>query len=137
MLNNRRKKTQYLLYKNRMILQLNKLESPSIKNALWQFWLKLTQWFLRRFVNVFCYFVIISPWKRAGPSLEQTWIQFTQRCDELSLVEIRPVILEKKIFKFRHSNFCYFVIISPWKKGGILHLKKRESPPPEDALYQV
>ena len=32
------------------------------------------------FVNwkYFHYFVIISPWKRAGPSFKQTWIPFTQ-----------------------------------------------------------
>ena len=52
-------------------LHLNKLESPSTKIALCQVWMKLAQWFWRirffNFVNVFSYFVIISPWKRAGP----------------------------------------------------------------------
>ena len=52
-------------------LHLNKLESPSPKDALCQVWLKLVQWFLRsRFFKIssmyFSYFVIISPWKRAG-----------------------------------------------------------------------
>ena len=49
-----------------MILHLNKLKFPSPKDALNQIWLKLAQQFWRRylkFVNVFCYFVIISPWK--------------------------------------------------------------------------
>ena len=33
-------------------ISLNKLESPSHKDALWQVWLKLTQWFWRRrFLN--------------------------------------------------------------------------------------
>ena len=33
------------------------------------------------FVNVFYEnVVIISPWKRAGPSFEQIWIRFTQWC---------------------------------------------------------
>ena len=49
---------------------LNKLESPSPKDALCQVWLKLAQWFWRRrflnFNNVFSPFWIISPWKRAG-----------------------------------------------------------------------
>ena len=31
----------------------------------------------------------------------------------------------------------YFVIISPWEKGGALHLNKLESPSPKDALCQV
>ena len=52
------------------------IESPSPKDALCQVWLKLAQWFWRRrflnFVNVFFYFVTISPLKRAGPSFEQT-----------------------------------------------------------------
>ena len=38
-------------------------------------------------------------WKGRGPSFEQTWIPFTQGCSVPSLVEIGPVVLEKKIFK--------------------------------------
>ena len=45
----------------------------------------------------FHYFVIISPWKRTGPSFEQTWIPFTQGYFVPSLVEIGPVVLEKKM----------------------------------------
>ena len=44
----------------------------------------------------FRYFLIISPWKRAGPSFEQTLIPFAQGCFVSSLVEIGPVVLEKK-----------------------------------------
>ena len=59
-------------YENLLVLHLNKLESPTPKDALCQDWLKLAQWFWRRrflnFVNVhFHYFIIISPLKRAGP----------------------------------------------------------------------
>ena len=43
----------------------------------------------------FCYFVIIFPWKRGGPSFEQTWIPFTLGCFLPNLVEIGPVSLEK------------------------------------------
>ena len=39
----------YLLFEKGMALHLNKLKSPSPKNALCQVWLKLAQWFLRRF----------------------------------------------------------------------------------------
>ena len=39
--------------------------------------------------------------KGGGASFEQNWIPFTQRCIVSSLVEIGPVVLEKKIF----SNF--------------------------------
>ena len=53
-------------------LRLNKRESPSSKDTLCQVWLKLVQWFWRkRFLEIllkhFHHFVIISPWKRAGP----------------------------------------------------------------------
>ena len=50
-------------------LHLKKLES----DALWQVWLKLAQWFWRlkkilKFPQcIFTIFVIISPWKKAGP----------------------------------------------------------------------
>ena len=45
----------------------------------------------------FCYFVIISSSNRAGLSFEETWVPFTQGCFEPKLVEIDPVILEKKM----------------------------------------
>ena len=36
-----------------VVLHLNKLESPSLKDALCQVWLKLALWFWRRFFNFF------------------------------------------------------------------------------------
>ena len=50
---------------------LNKFESPSSEDAFCQVWLKLAQWFWRRrffliLSMYFRYFIIISPWKRAG-----------------------------------------------------------------------
>ena len=42
-----------------------------------------------------------------GSSFEQTGIPFTQGCFVPSLVEIGPVVLEKKIFPFRP---CIFTI---------------------------
>ena len=119
---NKRRKTHHLIYKNRMILQLNKLESPLILNALWQFLVEIGPMVLMikkfNFVNVFFYFVIICPCKRTGPfilnkleslpkdALSRIWLKFVQ------------CFWKRKIFKFRQSNFCYFVIISPWKKAG-------------------
>ena len=43
----------------------------------------------------FCYFKIISPWKRVGPSFEK--IPFTQGCFVPSLFEIGPMVLEEKM----------------------------------------
>ena len=41
-------------------------------------------------------------WELNNSSFEQTWITFTQGCTVAGLVEIGPVVLEKKIF-----NFCW------------------------------
>ena len=56
-------------------LHLNKFESPSPKDALCQVWLKLAQWFRRRFLN----FVNVK-------------LDFIQGWFVLSLAEIGPVI---------------------------------------------
>ena len=54
-----------LTFQNLLVLHLNKLESPSSKDALCQVWLKLAQWFWRRgffnFVNVFSLFLYNLP----------------------------------------------------------------------------
>ena len=68
----------------------------------------------------FCYFVIFSPWKRAGPSFEQTWIPFTKGCFVPSLVEIGPVVLENKIFFNFINVFSLFSNLLSLKKGGLL-----------------
>ena len=79
----------YLSWEKGGALYLNKLESPSPKNALCQVWLKLAQWFWRRrFFNV---------GKGRGPSFEETWILFAQGYFVPNLVEIGPVVLEKKM----------------------------------------
>ena len=58
------------LYENLLVLHLNKLESPSPKDALCQDWLKLAQWFWRRkffnFVNVFALFRNYLPLEKGG-----------------------------------------------------------------------
>ena len=48
-----------------------------------------------------------------------------------SLVEIGPVVLEKKIFKL-YNVFSQFRNYLPLEKGGALHLNKYESPSPKD-----
>ena len=85
-------------------LHLKKLNPlNSIKDVLCHVWLKLAQWFWRRTFFLllsmyFRYFVIISPWKRLGPSFEQTWIPFT-------LNENGPVVLEKmKMWKVYYGQ---------------------------------
>ena len=54
----------------------------------------------------FCYFVIISPWKRTSPFSEQTWIPgpFTQGCFVPSLVEIGLLVLEERTKKWKFTT---------------------------------
>ena len=84
----------------------------------------------------FHYFVIISPWKRAGPFI---WT---------NLNPLHPRILWAKFgwnwlrrsgeeaFLISSMYFHHFVIISLGKRGA-LYLNKIESPLPKDALCQV
>ena len=91
----------YLPWEKGVALHLNKLESPPPKDALCQVWLKLAQCFWRRFLNIFFYIILLFRYylpleKGRGPSFEQTWIPSTQGCFVPTLVEIGPVVLEKK-----------------------------------------
>ena len=55
------------------------------------------------FVNVFSLFRNISPWKGLGSPFEQEGIM-------PSLVELGPVILEKKILKFHRCIFAIYYL---------------------------
>ena len=90
---------------------LNNFKSFQTRDTICQVWLKLAQWFWRRFLN-FRHFVIISSWKRAGPFI---WIKFTQGCFLLSMIEFW-----RGIFWNLSMYFHYFVVISPWKREGPL-----------------
>ena len=88
-----------------------------------------------------CIFAIsqLSPLgKGHGPLFEQTInrISFTQECFVPSLVEIGPMVLEKKVLNFI-SVFPLFRNYLPLEKGAALLLNKFESPSPEDVLSQV
>ena len=93
---------------------------PITKDALCQVLLKLTLWFLRRrclkFVNVFSLFPYIPLEKGRVPSFEQTWMPISKESFVPSLVEIGPVILENKIFKFCQWIFT-ISLLSPLGKG--------------------
>ena len=52
----------------------------------------------------FCYFVIISPWKRWGPSFEQIWILIIDGCFMPRLVEIGPVVLKKMMIMWKTTD---------------------------------
>ena len=63
----------YLPLEKGEVLHLNKLESPSPKDALCQVWLKFAQWFWRRnfsnFFNVFSLFRNYLPFRKGGAFL--------------------------------------------------------------------
>ena len=134
-------KTHYLLYENWMVIHLNKLESPSPKDALWQVCLKLVQWFLRNFFFIssmyFCYVVIISHWKRAGPFI---WTN-------LNLLH-RRMLCDNFVWNWSSGywgeDFLNFVNVFlvlrnflPLEKSRVLHLNKFGCPSPKDALCHV
>ena len=113
----------YLPLEKGMVLHLDKLEFPSPKDDLCRDWLKLTQWFWRKwflnFVNVFSLFVIFSPWKRAWPFI---WTN-------LNSLHLRILCAlfgwnwhcgsGKEDFKISSSYFLHFVIISHWKRAWL------------------
>ena len=76
----------------------NKIESPSPKDVLCYFWLKLAQWFWWRrffnFVNLFSLFRYYLPLEKGGPFTLH--LNKLEVCFVPSLVEIGPVILQKK-----------------------------------------
>ena len=106
-----------------------------LRRGWWCFckvWLKMPQWFwwrrlLKNFYNVFFYFAIFSPLRRAWPF---TWGYFVP-----SLVEIGPVVLEKKIFKVANL-FLLFPNYLPFGKDVALHLSKIESPSPRNTCVK-
>ena len=55
--------------------------------------------------------------KECDPSSEQNWISFPQVCFVPSLVEIGPVVLERKIFKFPKSIFD-ISLLCPLQQGS-------------------
>ena len=111
----------YLPFEKGWALHLNKLESPLHKEALCQVWLKLVQWFLRiflNFVDVFSLFVIISPWKRAGPfiCIKLTHLHPKMHCAKFGWHWFSGSWGEN--FKISPMYFRYFVNISLWKRMG-------------------
>ena len=71
-------------------------------NSLHQVWLKLAQCLLEKKIFSFpqcisAISLIFPPEKGPGRSFEQTWIHFEQGCFVPCLVNIGPVVLEKKM----------------------------------------
>ena len=71
----------------------------------------------------FCYFIIIPLGKRSGPLFEEIRGSFNEVCFVPSLVEIRKVVLEKKIFQLR-LYVSLFRIYLPLEKGRALSFEQ-------------
>ena len=139
-----------MYFRNFVIISPSKRTDPFI--CFEQTWISFTQrWFVSSLVEIDpvvlekkiikmyqCFFAMfLSPIdKGRNPSFEQTWITLTQRCFVPSLVEIGPLVLEKKILKFVNVilQFCNYL---PLENGGALHLNRLDSPFPKDKLYHV
>ena len=92
-------------------LHLNKVESPSLKDALCKVWLKFVQWFWRKiflnFVNVFSLYRNYLPLEKNG-ALHLKILKSPSPKDALCLVWLKLAQwFWKKIFKFRQ---CIFTI---------------------------
>ena len=112
----------YLHLEDGRVLHLNKLESSLTKDALCRVWLKLAQWSRRRSFLIlsmyFRYFVIISPWKIAGPYI---WTKLKFIHPRMPCFKIGWIWLSgsgEEDFQLSSMYFCYFVIISPYKRAG-------------------
>ena len=105
-----------------MVLHLKKLECLSSKDACakigWNWasgsgeedFLILSMYFL--------YFVIISPWKRAGPFI---WTNLNPLHPRMLCAKFGwnwPSGSVEEDFLISSMFFRYFVIISPWKRAG-------------------
>ena len=76
----------------------------------------------KRFFKYFQYYFTISLLSLLGegrdPSFEQAWFPFIQGCSVLCLVEIGPVVLEKKILiTFNMILHFFYMYYHPWKKA--------------------
>ena len=109
---------------------MNKLVSPSPKDALCQVWLILAQWFWRRyfnFVNVFWLFCNY-PFLEKGGALHLKKLESLLLEDELCQVWLK---LAKWFWRGRFLNFVNVFLLFcnyiPFEKIGAVHLNKTES----------
>jgi hypothetical protein len=71
---------------------------------------------LKYFLCIFTLLLLSPLTEERRPSFQQTWIPSPQGWFVPSLVEIGPVVLEKKIFKYFLCTFT-LLLLSPLKKG--------------------
>ena len=136
-----RRKKNHLGDENLLVLHLKKLESPSLKDALCQDWLKLAHCFWRRgffnFINVFLLFLNYLPLKK-GWALLLNKHKFPSPKDDLCQFWLK---LAERFWRRRFLNFInvfsLFCNYLPLEKVRAFHQNKIEFPSPKDALCQV
>ena len=108
----------YLLLEKVGPLRLNKHEFPSPKNAVWQVWIKLTQWFLiRRFFSISSmrYYHLFE---KGAPFIWTNLTPLSTRIIGAMFAWYWPSGSGEKDFSNSSMYFHYFVIISPWSWAG-------------------
>ena len=128
----------YLPLQKSGALYLNKIESPSSKDALCQVWLKLARWFWRRrflnFINVFSLFRNYLPLEKGG-ALHLNKLEFPSPKDALGQVWLKLAQwFWRKRFLNNFNIILHFRYYLPLEKGGALHLNKFESPSPKECF---
>ena len=85
----------------------------------------------------FCFFVIISPSKRAGPCIWRNWNPLHPRMHSAKFGWNWPSGSGEEDYKISSMYYQLFSNYLSLEKGRALHLNKLESPLPKDALCQV
>jgi hypothetical protein len=125
-----------------LALYLNKFESPSPKDNLYQVWLNFARWFWRRRFKkkkVQCIFTLslLSTLKEGlFPSFEQNWIPFNQEKFVLNLIEFGLLFSTRRFLKI-FSVFLLFYYYLPFEMGYSKSLNKLEFPSLKYILYLV
>ena len=107
----------YLPFEEYLALYLNKLEFPSPKDTLYQVWLNLACWFLRRrflkIFNVFLLFCYYLPLEKGYSLCLNTFESPSPRWFVPILFKIGQVVLEK-IFKLPNPIFTFLWLSPLW-----------------------
>ena len=123
-----------------MTLYLNKFESPAPKNALCQVWLKLAQWFWRRFLNIFKIVLLFSYYLplEKGVTFRLNKFESPPLKDALCQVWLKLArwFWRRRFLKYFQYNFT-ISLLSPFWEGRGPSFEQIWSPLPMDALCLV
>ena len=95
------------------------IDPPSPEDALFQVWLKLAKWFLRRRVLNLVNVLSLLSWKRTWLF---TWTNLNSLHSKMCSVKFGwnwPCCSWEKDFYTSSMHFGYIVIITPWKRSWL------------------